>query len=262
MKKNITFMLLVSLFGLASSLFGAQQKSELDLISNRLGNIESHQSNLDERFRIKMENVDGKFNLKSKEIDSKLSEIDKRCNTFFEKVYFIGAPATLIGIILLFCAIWIKMYKIAETKVNEKFESMFIEKREKLVQLIKSQDEELNLKQNKSILVISPAKSDETFIRRFFQEMEFELVNFKRHGQQFDFTTDDLVLFNDETGEFLEDEITWYVETADKFICFYFGGKRINCIGYEHIFSFANSKLQLYGNIINALKYKKLVESV
>jgi hypothetical protein len=247
-----SFIALIFIIGLQISAVSAQETISLKDVSDRVVVLEGHKENLDERFSIKMDELNSKFDRTEMQLKKDYDYIQ-----FFAWLFGSVCAVSIIGSVF-FCIR--SIHKVAEQKINEKFESLFNEKREKLIQLINSLDDELNLKKSSTILVISPEETNETFFKRFFRKMGFERVSFIKHGLIFDKQSIDLILFNDEDDKFHEDDIIQYVENSNKSICFYFGGKRINCKGFEHIFSFANSKLQLYGNLINALKYKKLVD--
>ncbi len=253
-------LLILFLVSIQASIVQAQEKLTLNKVNERLKILEGHKDNLDEQFKIKMDENTGNFNLWTKKVDSKLSDVDKRCNSFFDKVSYLGVPGTVIAFIALIISIWVSIHKIAEKKINAKFDSILNDKKEKLIQLINTQDEELILKTDKSIMVISELGTDESFMEAFFDKMGFKKVQYKKADDIQSYNSCDLVLFDDEDGSFDHNKIK---KIADKFpasaVCFYFGMKIELNNEERKRYVFANSRLQLYGNIMNALRYQSLL---
>jgi len=140
-------------------------------------------------------------------------------------------------------------------------------------ELLMQENEEHQLRTKKRILVVTPQYSDNEFIRRFFREMSFNPANI--HYETFKDNIPegkyDLVLFNDETGgdgsnddeENIKrvESIEWYLQKfSSKTIRLYFGNEKLfSDVRFEKdrtVTSFVNTRLQLYGNLMNALKYQ------
>lgn len=283
MKKSVVFLTIIIVVGLALTI-SAQENKELKDISNRVKLLEDHKDNLDERFRIKMDELNTKVDLKTKELTFDASNnrniLNNDFNMFRSKVdgengkfnifIWIFGPTSLIAILLGLYSTYKKVtqitekkvLEIAEKKAGEQLERIFNENTGKLVKLIEDHDHELNLKKNKSILVISPEEADDRFLRYFFPKMGFVNVEYIRYGQQINYNGKDVIMFNNEANE---DDKEWVKEAAPKSdsnsICFYYGKGHVTGLPEDIYKRFAstNIKSQLYGNLINALKYQKVL---
>ncbi|MCP4351109.1 MAG: hypothetical protein GY795_37060 [Desulfobacterales bacterium] len=234
-------------------------------IDLKIKQIEEHRKNLDERFQEKSKSLDEKFEKERELIDIRV----RLTEAFIDFIIKYLAPVSLGGIIVICLTIY-KIYtmipELAEEKAKEKFEKLFgeefekffDEKEDKIKKLIELHDNELQLKKNKYILILSHADSDDTFVRDFFKHMEFNNVSFETIGSE-EYRNNDLILFNNEDNKLEEEKLADYVrKIPNSAICFYFG-KRIQNIELHNRLLFANSRVNLYGNIISALKYQTLL---
>ena len=127
-------------------------------------------------------------------------------------------------------------------------------------------DPDLSLKESKSLLVVTPDKQDESWIRSFFQLMDFNTPTFKKtsdldsvKNEKFDLAI--LNVPNDEPRKESAHNGDIDKLTMAKAV-FYFGpgqvsNKTLDMFGK---LSYANAKSQLYGNLINALKFQKMLD--
>ena len=149
------------------------------------------------------------------------------------------------------------IHKVAKTKIDDKFDSFFISEKEKLIQLIDSQILENSLRKNKRILVLTATNQDDSYIRSFFLKMGFEKLSYISTDDYQSVSADiDLVFINNETNTFSKQLIESYINDTRGKLVFYFGADRINPSWLsENKVTTANNRVQLYGNLINALKY-------
>ena len=171
--------------------------------------------------------------------------------------------------------IFIGIKKFSEQKIIKILAKNFDIKAKNLSYLLKEVKTDYTLKQNKKILVVTPENENEEFIKNFFLDMDFPLEQEKKNGyvkfisfvkNQAPVTGFNLVLFNDDNNNTSQcmDEIETYLKSFDtKTVRFYFGSNRINYPNDKNIprnirnlTTFANARLQLYGNLMNALRFK------
>lgn len=160
---------------------------------------------------------------------------------------WIGLPGTIIALLTAIFGAFKWAAEIAKEKAMEVFK-----------------DPETLLKESKKILILTPQSDDETWIRKFifafgFSQATFDKIeNLNNHPEK----NYDIVLINtpdDESGNtgIIADCVSKQLGKS----VFYFGkGKATNeLLDKEGRLSFANAKSQLYGNLINALKFQKML---
>lgn len=227
-------------------------KEKVNKLENKINVIEMHKINLDDKFQNKSESLD----IQVREIEAKLI---KDYNYIEILVWSFGSIA-ILGLLTLFISIFRYIHKIAKAKVDEKFDALFNAEKDKLVQLIDNQITENSLRKNKKILVITSNSSDDTFIRRFFRGMEFEKVEFKSISSysQVD-RSFDLVFINNESGTIDNEVIEDYINRGNNRLIFHFGASRLPEEWVkDNKIALANYRVQLYGNLINTLKYQEI----
>jgi hypothetical protein len=175
--------------------------------------------------------------------------VDKEVGTVkeqFDWVIKLGLPATIIALL----ASIFKAYNWAAQIAKERAEAAF-------------KDPETILKENAKIMVLTPPGQDESWLQRFFFLMGFSQVTFKR-------TTDlealknekcDLVVLNvpDDQSRATSNENDLLNNITIGKSILYFGPGQVSNEQLDKAskLSFANAKSQLYGNLINALKFQK-----
>ena len=283
MKTTIQLSIIFFLGIFATAAF-SQDKSA-SLFNEKFKIIEGHQKNLDENYQNKLKDLDTEFKLKSKMVDNKLKEINtQRENiekTLVTELYVVDTRmsrtewqlnfiwgffglASIAGIIALF-VIYMKVRDYAETKVKEKFDEHFEKEFEKRFQakeddikkLLRLHNEELQLR-NQKIMVLSKQDADTAFLQKYFKKVKLEKTDFQTFDLNQKYVETDLILFNDQDKEHQYDvnEIINYAKTVpEKTMCFYFGSQRIPAAELGDNFTFANIKMQLYGNLMSALRY-------
>jgi len=244
--------------------YGVQQNDSLTKVTKRVEQLEEHNEMINEKFQMLSEKITNKFGIESQKIDLEIGQIKNKLEGDISYIKIIGytvGSVTILGLIISIIALYRKIYKVAAQKVEDKFETLFNENREKLIRLIQLQDEELQLKQNKKIIVLSGEVSSDSFLRSFFATKGFRNVRFEVLKQPIEFAESDVVLFNNEDNKLDKKLIQERAsKTPKETVCFYFGASRIEFQPeIDNRVAYANSKMQLYGNFMNALKYQELL---
>ena len=211
-------------------------------------------------------------NLFDQSKNEQAKEFNELKNNIEEKALILGGFLALIVIVSGF-GIWsaIKLFseKIAIKILAKNFEI----KSKDLTNLLKEVKIDYEIKKNKKILVVTPKSEQDQFLKNFFSNMGFPVKNASNTEGRISFasfsngqvseTDFDLIFFNDEGNSTPKNEIETYLQNFDtKTIRFYFGTKRIYSEkenlspDKKNLTTFANARLQLYGNLMNALRFK------
>jgi len=234
----------------------AQKNDSLEELNNRVKILEGQKENLDKQSEL----LQDKFDIETKDFSTIAKEIkvDQKINNWI--VYLIGFFG--IGSLISF---WGLVKKHIEKKVKEKAEKLinevYKEKEREILEMAKKQNEEFQLKEKKSILIISKNKDEEPFMEKFFNDMEFSTPEHQSLREVNNLKKFDLILFNNEKQEIDHSDILNII-TKTKFdtLCFYFGSDRFDGKEFKDRVNFANSRVQLYGNLINSLRYQSLLK--
>jgi hypothetical protein len=179
----------------------------------------------------------------------------------FGKFILLFGIGTIIGLIF-----YLRNY--ASKKAKETLDTAFNNKADEIEELIRIKNEDYQLKTKKKILVITPSYSDNQFLTSFFKKMDFNIDNIEyEHFSQKEIKNKfDIIIFNDEKGkpptkDKSQEQIDiekFFIAAPSKALRFYYGPKRlsINDIAIQNILSYANTPLQLYSNLMNALRYQ------
>jgi len=234
----------------------AQKKETMEELSNRVKILEGQKENLEKQGELLKE----KFEIQSKELHLITEEIklEQKKNNWI--AYIIG----LIGIgSLISFFVFVKKYiagKVRE-KVEKLVNELYKEKERELLEMARKQNEEFQLKETKSILVIGKNQKDNPFIERFFNEMGFRNVRYETLNQVKDPDDYDLLLFDNENLNIDHaDLLAIMAKTKPGNFCLYFGPDRFDFKDFKDRGNFANSRVQLYGNLINSLRYQSLLK--
>jgi hypothetical protein len=278
-KKVSRFLLALSVwFGITCSLAAAQPEKNRTLsnLSQRVKTLEAQKTDLKELINDKLKIAGDDFENKSNLLDSRQlkfqTEMEDKQAKFTRKIEddyhflkiltWIFGPLIVITLIFLYLKLVKRIGQIAEEKIKEKFDSLLEEKESQIIRIIERHDKELQLKRQSKILVVTPSRSDDSLMRRFFKTMEFQEPDFRSPYELRDLEHYHLILFNNEDETFDEGVIPGIVKkTAGPFF-FYFGPSTRDSIEIrnEKKVAFANYGAQLYGNLLNALRYQALLK--
>jgi len=261
--KIILIFLVVSFFILQG--YG-QQKDIVKDVTERVKILEGQKDNLNKLaellkndFEAKKKQLDTKFILKAEELTLIAEEIKRKQklnNWIIGFLAFIGA-GSIVGFFL-----WIKKFvgKKAKEYAEKLIEEALQKEKQNILESAKRQGEEFQLKEKKSILVVSLNDDSSPFMKDFFQEMGFSHVSYENIDKTTKLNSSDMVLFNNEAENLKHGDILNIIkETKKEIICFYFGPDRFDSGEFKNKVSFANARVQLYGNLINALRYQALL---
>ncbi len=241
------FAMILLLF-LSSSL-AAQEKDSLQVLEERIEVLERQK-----------EQMEKDFELESRELTQKAQQIELDLKG---KFFWLGlfASTTIISLFVLLFTLYRHAKKIASSKIEDLFEDLFNEDRSKLVQMINSLDEEVLLKKQSSIVVFSPRRAPLNFLKDFFREFDFKNVRFYSIEEKADLKKVDVVFLNNENEQLSIAEILQQAENSpQETVFFLFGKKYLTTEELSGRIAFANSRMQLYGNLINALRYQTLLD--
>lgn len=252
-------IILMIMMGFLYSTGFAQKKETVEELSNRIKILEDQKEKLDIQGKLLQE----KFDVKAKELQLIAEEIkleQKRNNWLIPSILLIFSFIGLSGFVSLKKYIEKKAQEKAEKLVNE----VYKEKARELLELARKQNEEFQLKETKSILVVSKNSDDNTFIERFFKKMEFhnDKIKYETLSQVKNPDKYDLLLFNNENLNIDHgDLLAILAKTKPVNFCLYFGPDRFDGgKEFKDRVNFANSPVQLYGNLINSLRYQSLLK--
>ncbi len=234
-----------------------------DAMRIKIDSLENRIRVLEQTAKTSASEFDGKFANKAGELDNKLEamRLAFQEDFFWAKAFAVVGIAGVLGIVAMFLSLMQRAPAIAAKKVKEKFDELLQSKKEQLIALIREQDEERRMKAQKRLLVLHAPGGDCNFLNLFFAEMDFRQVAYAVIDDYAPSPEHDLVFFHNDNGDLDKAKI---VETANRTpshtVCFYFGRGTVDTPGdLGRRFAFANARTQLYGNLMNALRYQKLL---
>ncbi|MDQ1352758.1 MAG: hypothetical protein QG657_3064 [Acidobacteriota bacterium] len=244
----------------------AQKKDPVEELAKRVESLEREKdfwkNNLAEQKGI----IKEQFEIKSKNLDNQFTKLEndlKDDNSYLKILLWIFGSVTGVGLIFSFFKLRKQVEKIAEEKIREKFDQIFEEKKILIKAMIDKQDEEFQFKKEKKILVFTPGGSN-NFLERFFDGEGFNKVEFAppENFLKTDLEAFNLVLLDNEEGKFMKGLIPVIVRDSQEVVFVYFGPPTDDsrALQNEKNIAFANYGAQLYGNLINALRYQKYLK--
>lgn len=255
MKTKPLSILAIAVLGISASPSLAQNQQTVQKLEQRVQQLEAKNDLLEKKLELKEIALDTAYALRARAFEAELKEKSKWILRFSAIIAFVGLGG-LIGFFF-----WVK--EMAQKAAGEKFDKFFDEQKSRVLKLIDDKNEEVQLKKNKAILVLTPAGGSDSFLQTFFLKMGFKSPTYQSFPVQagFDFSKFDLVLFNNDSPQGFSKEKTEIVETVKRFppeiLCFYFGSGRVEVDDTK--LGSANFRSQLYGNLINALRYQDLL---
>ncbi len=246
--KNSTIIIML----VSMSFSGFAQKSDsLRFLLHKIETIENEKHLAQKEYEIYKTALDSDYKNAKVEVNNKLDLL-----LWFSGILGIGG----LLVVLVFSVKYAN--KTAAKQIEIKLEKLFSDEKDKLIQLIYSQNEENQLKENKRILILSSKDTDDGFIKSFFKEMGFKkgsfekISEYKKQKQPFD-----LIFFNNEDSKLSQEDIKKYVEESKpNTMFFHFGSVRFSDMdASNNKVAFANLRTQIYGNLINALRFQKFI---
>lgn len=267
MKTNFVAIVLLSFLCFSTTAAPAQKKETLEELSNRVKILEGQKEYLEKQVEFWQE----KFETKSKEIDNQFLSREKEMRLVEENIRMDQRKSNwIVGIISIlglgsFIGGWFLVTKFILNKIKEKSEKLineiYKEKERELLEMARKQNEEFQLKETKSILVISKNPNDNPFLERFFNEMGFLKVKYETLDRVKDPDKYDLLIFDNENLNIDHaDLLAIMAKTKPENFCLYFGSDKFDAKEFKDRVNFANSRVQLYGNLVNSLRYQSLLK--
>lgn len=215
---------------------------------------------------------DDKVREKAQEVQFKSLKAElKEEYSLLTLVIYILFPISVIGAIVAVVTTYGRIKKnavevaekITKEKIEEQYEKVLNENKATLLAIMSEQNEEMQLRQNKKILVLSAENGSDDFLKGFFTGMGFDKRNvvFRKVSQyQPENGHYDVIFANNETDDLSFGIINQYFDSSEENITalFYFNTTRKNYINSKvaERLNFANGRTQIYGNLINLLKYQ------
>lgn len=237
----------VLLFVIITSFVRANNDSlRIDKYSQRLEKVEIFQDNVRES------------------LDNKFTALENKINKDNNLVVWIGFIG--LGLNVFFIGgIMLKARNYIQKKISLKFDNIINENENQILQIVDKHNEEKQILITKKILVLSSKQSDDTFIRKFFRTMGFsnDNVNYEKISSYNKYKKKyDLIFINNEDGTLDNSIICQYFQKSadnDNKVLFFFG-RTYQPTGDEvKRLSFANSRTQIFGNLINLLRYQDVL---
>lgn len=273
--------------------FGFAQENDSADVAQRLKALESQYKLLDDNYKNKLDYLNREFDLKAKATDIKFQKwqqaVDKQISDSKNEIsdtrsllnsWGIGTGSAIVIIMIavykLITSLYNSVYKYADTKAKEMFDARFAEEFEKLFkardhairEIIKSEDEANRLKLSKSIQVLSLPGASEN-LQDFFLKTGFLNVSYDAFDPNNIIANKDLILLNNDgikidlqnsrDIKILTDVGEYISKLPRTTIGFYFGQGIVKYPGDN--FASANIRFQLYGNLINALRYQEVLKA-
>lgn len=195
-------------------------------------------------------------------LDNKFSAMEKKLNdeySLLKMLAWSGIGLTLISLI----GLWWKGKKYIEDKLKEKFDKIITQQEGNILEVIDKQDVEKQILKTKKILVLTAKNGNDAFVRKFFKTMGFQIdnVNFEKVDSYKLYDGYDLIFANNEDTLFDEELIQEYFEKSkENIVLFFFGKSFTKGQKVTTRMSFANSRTQIYGNLLNLLKYQEVLK--
>lgn len=244
MKNNLlTLVIFISSIFTSGLVFGQIDSIKFKELETKVQLIEDYKSNIKQYSKLELEKY--KDELK-KNFDEKYENV----RNLFALILFIGAPATVYGVYIMFWGVNKKIKKAIEEKIEKIVEL----KREDIIKLINNQAFDRRIKETKKILIISESEDAEDNIRSTISNMGFKNLVYRLTNSTTTWPENDLVVINNINGEFSQDKINEIIEdNEDEDICFVaYTSKQID---RNPRMNFANSKYTLYHSILTTLAF-------
>lgn len=230
-------------------------EQKVQLLERQLGDV---QKLYDEHKKLLL----GEAGNKSTELENKFNRLSielEEQHRILRLLGWIFGPLILITLLLSY----FKLKKYIEKRATEKIEAkldQFVSNRKKELKAIAEEYAEKIAVEKKKILVYSSDMTQSLNLTRFLNNRGFKNVVPAIPGMSNEREDMDLILFNEETGKLDAGLIKDLANlTPDTVLCFYYGA-HYDKKGLNHNvlqrFNAANSRVQLYGNLINSLRYQ------
>lgn len=269
MKTKHLAILATVILTLAISPSPAQNPQVVQQLEARVQQLEAQNRLLQDDYQNKKDDLEANYKQKLDALNIEMREIRQQVREDSLLVKVFTAALVFVGFGIIISA-WVSAKIFAEREAEKMIKNVFNAKKEELSQLkdnllrlIEKQDIEKRLRKTKRILVLTPEGHSKTFLEDFFRESDFQPPYFESFtlADKIDFSNYDVVLFNNDDGKSFSEKRSEIVDTIRKLpaktLAFYFGGQPNVMLEDTTRFASANFRSQLYGNLINALRYQQ-----
>ena len=221
----------------------SKNRAQLNELSSKIEAIEK--ARMDTIFKGKLEAKELSLKIQEAELKTKNIETDLRKD--YDWLLRFGIPGTILAFFLLFGGIYKTAFEFAKKQAREDVQKVF-------------RSEEELVKKEKKILVLTPKDGDTNFLRKFFIASGFEKDEFpatQNEGLLTPTSQHDLILVNNESNSESFKKIAPLLHSPSTMV-FYFGPPKLDdAFMKDQRVSSAGFKSQIYGNLINALKFQR-----
>lgn len=232
-------------------------EEEIKNLKEKINLLENNQANV-------KQSLENKFEAERLKLENESNQLEAKRDKEYRLIELLGIAGLSLNLLFIVGLLWsAKTY--VEKKIKEKFDNIITEKEADILALINQQSTEKQLKNKKKILVHSSPNQEDTFIRKFFREMNFNVdhVQFTTDDQWKEpFAKYDVLFFNNDSNETDFAIIDRFCkESKPTQVIFYYNTTRKNYINpaVSNRLSFANAQPQIYGNLINLLRFQDLL---
>ncbi|KGE86294.1 MAG: NARF domain-containing protein [Phaeodactylibacter xiamenensis] len=238
-----------------------------------------------------------KLDYQFKRVEQKIASVESKLKKEYNQFIVLGIPATLIGLIAFFISVYRYVANQAKEAVNKNIAEIVKDREHSIINLIESYDDEKQLFKQKVISVYG--EDDDNDLRNVLRTVGFDMGNYHRsqdikQGQKYD-----LLIINNVNGKILskhpqkpkdenssEEEEKHYQKQKNDYdskwdklqrvlneqaedVCILYYCKKFVPLPTQNLtdsnlqsrINFATNPAQIYGNVLNSLKYQHHLSS-
>lgn len=237
-----------------------------------------------------------KLDYQFKRVEQKITSVEARLTKEYNQFIVIGIPATLIGLMAFFISVYRHVVKQAKEAVDHNIAEIVGAREHSIIQLIESHDDEKQLFKQKVISVFGEDNDDD--LRNVLRTVDFDMANYHRSGDIKQGQKYHLLIINNVSGTILpkpplktENENTpeeeeKYLKAQNDYdskwdslqlilneqaedVCILYYCKKFVPLPIQKLtnsnlqsrINFATNPAQIYGNVLNSLKYQQHLSS-
>ncbi|GGD40728.1 hypothetical protein GCM10011514_01010 [Emticicia aquatilis] len=230
-------------------------------VTYSLGQKDSTKAKL-EKIDFRIEKVEGFQEITKQGLDNNFKQLENKINDDYSLLKYLGWIGLGLNLIVLIGGLW-KYKEYVEKKLTEKFDKIITQKEANILEILDKQDIEKQIVNTKKILVLSSKNASDIFIRKFFRAMGFPVnnVNFEKVDSFQNFGNYDLIFANNEDNTLDINLIQeFFQKSNNKTVLFFFGSQYPRGTSESDRMNLANSRTQIYGNLINLLRYQEVLK--
>lgn len=234
---------------------------KINKLGQRIERLEGFENVLEERVQNKISLLEEKSEI---EIIRAKEEIKDEIRPIKYAVGFVTFLALLAVGAFLYQLFW-GVKRIADRQMKRNLQNHLKSNADVILNLIKSQQAENDIKRKMKITTLNPTENDATILEKILTKMGFINISSLDMKKCEDNTESDLIIFNDRDCNFDHQLIHDYLRQSKEVDLFiYFGSARLelpNDLGeHRDKLNFANKSFTLYHQIIQTLTYKQLYD--